>query len=39
MVPFTMEKRSLPCGLTAEIMFTLNRAPVVLMIGVRPTGA
>lgn len=39
MVPSTMEKRSRPCAETAEIMFTLNRAPVVFTTGVRPTGA
>lgn len=36
MVPSTMENRSLPWAETAEIIFTLNRAPVVLTTGVRP---
>ncbi len=35
---FTMENRSLPCAETAEIMFAENRAPVLVMIGVLPTG-
>ena len=38
-VPSTMENRSAPCAEIAEIMFTLNRAPVVRATGVLPTGA
>ena len=34
-----MENRSAPLAVTAEIMLTLNRAPVVLTTGVFPTGA
>lgn len=34
-----MENRSAPWALTAEIMFTENRAPVVVTTGVWPIGA
>jgi len=38
-VPSTLENRSAPLAETAEIMFTLNRAPVEPTTGVFPTGA
>jgi hypothetical protein len=38
-VPVMMENRSAPWAVTAEIMFTLNRAPVEATTGVFPTGA
>jgi hypothetical protein len=33
------ENRNRPFGVTAEIMFTLCRAPVLATTGVLPTGA
>ena len=38
-VPVKVENRSFPCRVTAEIMLTVERAPVEVTTGVRPTGA
>ena len=36
-VPANTANRSAPCALIAEIMFSPNRAPVAVTVGVRPT--
>lgn len=38
-VPSKTANRRAPFAMTAEIMFTLNRAPVTFTTGVYPTGA
>ena len=38
-VPASSANRSAPCAVIAEIMFSPNRAPVLLTVGVVPTRA